>query len=203
VSQVWNERYGNDTYAYGTSPNEFFKEQIAHLNPGKILLPAEGEGRNAVYAAGLGWEVVAFDQSIEGRKKAILLAEANRVEIEYLVGEFADHQFEENHFNAIGLIFAHFPAEVKSGYHRMLSRYLKKGGLVIFEAFSKNHLSYVAANPKVGGPKDINMLFSMEEIRNDFPDFEILVLEETEIELHEGPFHDGVGSVIRFVGRKK
>lgn len=203
MSQVWNERYGNDTYAYGTSPNEFFKEQIAHLNPGKILLPAEGEGRNAVYAAGLGWEVVAFDQSIEGRKKAILLAEANRVEIEYLVGEFADHQFEENHFNAIGLIFAHFPAEVKSGYHRMLSRYLKKGGLVIFEAFSKNHLSYVAANPKVGGPKDINMLFSMEEIRNDFPDFEILVLEETEIELHEGPFHDGVGSVIRFVGRKK
>lgn len=200
---MWNERYGNDTYAYGTSPNEFFKEQIAHLNPGKILLPAEGEGRNAVYAAGLGWEVVAFDQSIEGRKKAILLAEANRVEIEYLVGEFADHQFEENHFNAIGLIFAHFPAEVKSGYHRMLSRYLKKGGLVIFEAFSKNHLSYVAANPKVGGPKDINMLFSMEEIRNDFPDFEILVLEETEIELHEGPFHDGVGSVIRFVGRKK
>lgn len=200
---MWNERYGNDTYAYGTSPNVFFKEQIAHLNPGKILLPAEGEGRNAVFASGLGWEVVAFDQSIEGRKKAILLAETNRVEIEYFVGEFADHHFEENHFDAIGLIFAHFPAEVKSGYHRMLSRYLKKGGLAIFEAFSKNHLSYVVANPKVGGPKDINMLFSMEEIRNDFPDFEILVLEETEIELHEGPFHDGVGSVIRFVGRKK
>lgn len=201
--KIWDERYGNEVYAYGTSPNVFFKEQLAQLNPGKILLPAEGEGRNAVYAAGLGWDVVAFDQSIEGSKKAILLAETKHVEIEYLIGEFAKHYFEDASFDAIGLIFAHFPADVKSGYHRILNRYLKKGGLVIFEAFSKNHLSYVAANPKVGGPKDINMLFSLEEIRMDFADFDILVLEEKEVELHEGPFHDGVGSVIRFLGRKK
>lgn len=200
--QIWDERYTQEGYAYGEKPNVFFREQLEKLNPGTLLLPAEGEGRNAVFAARLGWNVVAFDQSKAGKKKALALAEKNQVHLEYQVGEFASLFFEEASFDAIGLIYAHFPAEVKSAYHQTLRRYLKKGGLVILEAFSKNHPRNQAANPKVGGPKDIEMLFSKSEIESDFTGFEIQMLEEVEIELHEGPFHDGIGSVIRFVGRK-
>lgn len=200
--KIWDERYGQAGYAYGEQPNVFFMEQLEKLNLGNLLLPAEGEGRNAVFAARIGWKVMAFDQSIEGKKKALALAEKNKVQIDYLVGEFSDLHFEEASFDALGLIYAHFPAEVKSAYHQNLSRYLKKGVTVIFEAFSKNHLSYNASNPKVGGPKDVDMLFSTDEIRQDFAGFEILLLEETEVELHEGIFHNGLGSVIRFVGRK-
>lgn len=200
--QIWDERYGKPEYAYGENPNEFFKAQLDGLKPGSILLPAEGEGRNAVFAALSGWTVFAFDQSKEGKKKAELLASKMGVSIDYQVGEFSNLHFEENIFDALGLIYAHFPASLKSKYHQDLGRYLKKGGFVIFEAFSKNHLSCVTQNPKVGGPKDVDMLFSTDEIKQDFAGFDILLLEEKEIELHEGIYHNGLGSVIRFVGRK-
>ena len=111
--------------------------------------------------------------------------------------------YDNNQFDAIALIYAHFPADIKSQYHKTLDKYLMKGGTVIFEAFSKNHLAYNSVNEKIGGPKDINMLFSKEELKSDFANYEIVELDEKEIELNEGLFHNGRGSVIRFVGRKK
>ena len=61
MKEFWNERYSQEAYAYGTEPNAFFKSRIDQLSPGKLLLPAEGEGRNAVYAATKGFEVSAYD----------------------------------------------------------------------------------------------------------------------------------------------
>jgi len=199
----WNDRYSTNEFAYGEQPNNYLKEQLTPLDTGTILFPAEGEGRNAVFAAKLGWKVSAFDISTEGKSKAVQLAIHNQVSIDYQVGELQDLNYKAGQFDAIALIYAHFPSSIKSIYHKTLSHYLCKGGLVIFEAFSKKHLHYIAANEKVGGPKEIDMLFSMEEIKADFGDYEIIVLEEKEIELNEGLFHNGLGSVIRFVGRKK
>ena len=75
MKNFWDERYKAKAYVYGKEPNQYFAEKLRELEPGKILLPAEGEGRNAVFAARQGWEVSAFDSSSEGRKKAFLLAE--------------------------------------------------------------------------------------------------------------------------------
>ncbi|WP_426327917.1 class I SAM-dependent methyltransferase [Pedobacter sp. R-06] len=199
----WNDRYSTAEFAYGEQPNNYLKEQLTHLETGTILFPAEGEGRNAVFAAKLGWKVSAFDISIEGMNKALQLAENNNVNIDYQVGELQELDYKDEQFDAIALIYAHFPSAIKSAYHKTLSNYLRKGGLLIFEAFSKKHLDYIAKNEKVGGPKEIDMLFSIEEIRTDFENYEILALEEKEIELNEGLFHNGRGSVIRFVGRKR
>ncbi|KRD12581.1 methyltransferase [Flavobacterium sp. Root901] len=202
-TQRWDDRYKNEEFVYGEEPNNYFKEQIEKLNPGTILFPAEGEGRNAVFAAKLGWKAAAFDISEEGKNKAIQLAENNNVSIDYQVGELETLDFHENQFDAIALIYAHFPAEIKSQIHKQLDTLLSKNGIIIFEAFSKKHLEYLAINDKVGGPKDIESLFSIEEIKADFPNYEIIELEEKEIELNEGLFHNGTGSVIRFIGRKK
>ncbi|MEO5599453.1 MAG: class I SAM-dependent methyltransferase [Cyclobacteriaceae bacterium] len=199
----WNDRYSKEEFAYGEQPNNYLKKQLDKLNVGTILFPAEGEGRNAVYAAKLGWTVSAFDISIEGQKKAFQLAEANNVKIDYQVGELQTLNYETDQFDAIGLIYAHFPADIKSLYHKTFDKYLRKGGVIIFESFSKNHLEYVTKNEKVGGPKDIASLFSIDEIKSDFPNYEFEELVEMEIELNEGLFHNGQGSVIRFVGRKK
>lgn len=199
----WNERYGEEEYAYGEKPNVFFEEKIKALKTGKILLPAEGEGRNAVFAAKIGWSVFAFDQSEEGKKKAMKLAKKNGVTIDYQVGDLGAVNFTQEEFDAIGLIYAHFPAHLKSAYHKILDGYLKKGGFVVFEAFSKNNLAYRARNEKIGGPKDLDSLFSVEEIKADFSNYEIVQLEEKEVELGEGLYHNGKGSVIRFVGKKK
>lgn len=199
----WDDRYNQEAFAYGEAPNEFLREQLENIKPGKILFPAEGEGRNAVFAAKLGWTSSAFDISTEGKNKAMQLAQKNDVTVDYKVGELENLNYNEGEFDAIALIYAHFPANIKATYHKILDSYLSKDGLVIFEAFSKNHLDYLAKDEKVGGPKEIDMLFSKEELQADFANYEIILLEEKEIELSEGLFHNGTGAVIRFVGRKK
>ena len=199
----WDDRYRNEEYAFGTEPNIYFKQELDLLNPGKILLAAEGEGRNAVYAAERGWDVTAFDISEEGKNKALKLAKSNNVTIDYKVGELPDLDFENESFDVIALIYAHFPAKIKSEYHKILDKLLKKGGVVIFEAFSKRHLEYRLENEKVGGPTDIESLFSIDELKNDFKNYDFQVLKEEIIDLNEGLYHIGTGSVIRLTAIKK
>jgi SAM-dependent methyltransferase len=199
----WDQRYGVKEYAYGEAPNVFFQEQLAKLSPGRILLPAEGEGRNAVFAARQGWTVVAFDQSNAGREKALKLAEKYGVTIEYLVGEFQTLTFDQEYFDAIGLVYAHFSAAAKSEYHSTLNNCLRPGGIVIFEAFSKSHLAYNRQNPAAGGPRDIDMLYSVEELRSYFPNYEMLHLQEEVVHLQEGLYHNGESAVVRMVAKKQ
>lgn len=199
----WNNRYSIDEFAYGTQPNNYLKEQLEKITTGTILFPAEGEGRNAVFAAQLGWTVSAFDISLEGKNKASQLARTNKVVIDYKVGELQALNYNTEQFDAIALIYAHFPADIKSLYHKTLDKYLRKNGILIFEAFSKKHLEYNSKDKEVGGPKDLDSLFSIEELKLDFENYEIIELIEKEVELNEGLCHNGKGSVIRFVGRKK
>lgn len=199
----WNDRFSKTEFVYGELPNEYFKEQLDKLPVGQILLPAEGEGRNGVYAAKLGWQVSAFDISEQGRAKALKLAEKNQVTLDYQVGELHTLNYTPKQFDVLALIFAHFPADIKSRMHKALSPYVRTGGTLIFEAFSKNHLQYNSNNESVGGPKELAMLFSKQELLADFPDYDVLELEEEVIHLNEGPYHSGIGSVIRFVGRKR
>ncbi len=203
MKSFWDERYNSEEFAYGENPNVFLTETLPQFNPVKALFAAEGEGRNAVFAAGLGWDVSAFDLSEFGKTKAEKLAKKNQVSIDYTVGDIQTLAYNANSFDALVMIYAHFPASIKSSCHQQLITYLKPGGIIIFEAFSKNHINYNTANPKVGGPKDIDQLYSIEEIKKDFQGFEIIELIETEVELSEGSFHIGLGSVIRFVGRKE
>ena len=198
----WNDRYKEETFAYGKKPNRFLKEQIEKLKVGTILFGAEGEGRNAVYAAKMGWNVSAFDISKEGKNKAMQLAKENNVSIDYQVGKLPDLNFENGKFDAAALIYAHFPPKIKSKYHKIIDTKLKKGGIVIFEAFGKNHLTYRKQYPKIGGPSDLDSLFSTSELKSDFAHYEILLLEEKEVELNEGLYHIGKGSVTRFIARK-
>ena len=101
MKQFWEERYGKEEFAYGEEPNQFLKEQLANVEPGTILFPAEGEGRNAVFAAELGWYVCAFDLSSEGQRKANVLAQKKGVEIDYILDPISDLPYAENQFNAM------------------------------------------------------------------------------------------------------
>ncbi len=202
MKKFWDERYAEEAYVYGEKPNAFFKEQLDALNPGKILLPADGEGRNGVYAAEEGWEVSAFDISHTGKEKADQLAEKKGVQINYKVGSLEDQYYEAESFDVIALIFAHFPPHLKQDYHQQFVDLLKPGGILIFEAFSKDHLAYSAKNPKVGGPKNRDILYDTDELENYFSTLEKHTLIQTEVELSEGAYHQGTGSAVRFVGVK-
>lgn len=203
MDSKWNERYAQEAYAYGTEPNAFLKEQLAGITPGKILFPAEGEGRNAVYAATLGWDVYAFDGSEEGRKKAMKLAEDRGVSIHYSIDTFESCNYAPESFDAVALIYAHVPADVKDASYSRIMDWLKPGGLILMEAFSKKHVEYKKANSRVGGPDELGMLFSTDEINSYFASVHTELLEETEVTLNEGLFHVGTGSVIRFIAQKK
>lgn len=194
----WNKRYAEPDYAYGKEPNEHFKHVIDGLKPGKILLPGEGEGRNAVYAAIKGWKVTAIDLSNEGRNKALKLAAENNVDIEYIVSTFDEYNFTENEYDAIALIFVHFNQENRERIHRTITRALKNGGVLLIEAFSKSQI-----NNNSGGPKDILSLYSIEDLRQDFQDFTIESLTENQIQLSEGIHHKGTADVIRLKAIKK
>jgi len=195
MSNIWNERYAQPEYVYGVKPNEFFKQELSKLQPGKILFPAEGEGRNAVYAALQGWDVTAFDSSTEAKKKAEKLAADNDVQINYLIASMEGFEYEENSFDALVLIFAH--NQNRESNHQKLLRYLKPGGTLILEGFSKKQL----ANNS-GGPRNLEMLFSEEELNSDFKVLNTLSVVEFEIELEEGRLHIGKSDVMRVVGMK-
>ncbi len=200
---MWDDRYASEDYAYGTTPNIFFKTIIDQERlTGSLLLPAEGEGRNAVYAAKNGLQVSAFDISNEGKNKALKLAEREKVGIHYEVGDFFDLSLVNGNFDAAALIFAHFPPNIASKYHRKIAELIKPGGLLIIEGFSVGHLALRKANPKVGGPGNVDMLYSEDSIRRDFPGFEVMQLEEVNVDLKEGNFHNGASKVIRFIGKK-
>lgn len=202
MKEFWNERFSEPGYAYGEEPNEYLRQKLAKYKPGTILFPAEGEGRNAVYAAAAGWEVFAFDFSLAGRKKALELAGRKGVRINYLVKDVESVRFTEGHFDALGFFYAHFAGSNKMDYYRKCCSFLKVGGLVLMEAFSKKHLEYNSINPKVGGPQSAEVLFSTQELTQVFFDFEVFEMTEREVELNEGKYHIGVGSVVRFCGRK-
>jgi len=201
--EFWNERYRQESFAYGTSPNQYFKAQLDQLAPGSLLLPAEGEGRNAVYAASLGWTVTAFDLSPAGRDKALQLAAEAQASFDYLVGDFGSLQLPDRQYDAMALIYAHFPPDVREDYFQRLEQYLKPGGHLIFEGFSKAQLDYQARQPQAGGPKRSDMLFDEAEMRRFFPTCDPLTLKTVEVDLQEGQYHRGRGSVVRLLARKR
>jgi 2-polyprenyl-3-methyl-5-hydroxy-6-metoxy-1,4-benzoquinol methylase len=197
-SSFWDERYSIESYVYGTEPNHFFKAEIGKIiTPGRLLLPGEGEGRNAVYAAKNGWQVDAFDQSVIARQKALTLAESNDVKINYELTDLNDIKLQTDFYDAVAVIFVHLHENIRSDFNKKLIDSLKVDGLIIMELFSKDQFGKVS-----GGPQALEMLYSTEELRKDFKDIQMILLREEVVNLDESEKHSGEASVIRFVGKK-
>lgn len=196
MKEFWDERYATTAYVYGTEPNQFFKQQIEAIQPGKLLLPLEGEGRNAVYAASLGWEVDAFDFSEEAKKKATSLAKKKKVSLSYKVIDAVNFKIPKEKYDAVALVFAHFPPEMRIQFHRKMINSLKSKGYIIMEAFHKKQY----AN-STGGPPNLDLLYSISDLQSDFNDLEILHLEQVTVTLEEGSFHNGQAEVIRLLAQ--
>ncbi|MBX2984647.1 MAG: class I SAM-dependent methyltransferase [Bacteroidia bacterium] len=193
----WNERFAQTAYVYGEAPNEFVKSKLKGMKAGKVLFPCEGEGRNAVYAATLGWDVCAFDQSEEGKKKAELLAQRHNVKFDYKISDIENAEYPAESFDALVLVFAHFPSAVRRKFHKTLTSFVKKGGCLILEGFDKKHIANQAVNPHAGGPKDVDMLFDINELKTDFEGFKFVEIAEVVDNLNEGDYHKGKSNLVR------
>ncbi|MFA4922676.1 MAG: class I SAM-dependent methyltransferase, partial [Ignavibacteriaceae bacterium] len=160
-------------------------------------LCGEGEGRNAVYAASKSWDVLALDWSEKAKEKALTFARRNNVLFRYEVGNFLELPVEKNSFDAVALIYIHLVEEERERLHHKAIDALKPGGMLIFEAFEKEQLGKTS-----GGPQNSDLLYSLEDIVNDFQDLDFKYFTGETLQLDEGEGHTGEAFVIRFTGIK-
>jgi len=194
---MWNERYASEEFVYGTEPNAFLAEHAGLLSS-TVLSLAEGEGRNAVFMASLGLQVLGVDSSDVGLAKAQKLAALKGVSIQTEIADLTTYTPPTNSFGSVVSIFAHLPSQTRKRLYPLISQALKPGGVIIMEGYSKAQL-----DRNTGGPKDIDMLLTPIDIEQAFPSFEVILSREIEREVIEGAFHTGLASVVQFIGRKK
>ncbi len=195
--EFWNEQYRNDPFSHGREPNEYFKSHIDTPPPGRVLLPAEGSGRNAVYAAKRGWQVDAFDYSEAGREKAIELAASEGTKINYELHDLEKYNPRKNHYDLIAVISVHVPETLRRRAFPVLIEGLVPSGTMLIEAFSVRQLEYDS-----GGPKEPSVLYHTAELAELFSELEIQELADVEVMLDEGERHQGLAMVTRMTARR-
>ncbi len=197
MANFWDDRYSAEEYIFGKEPNVFFKSVIDTLKPGKILVPAAGEGRDAVYAATLGWDVYAVDQSITGKEKAERLAAERGVSIHYTVQSIAETDLSDGTFDAVALIYFHLPPPLRQELHRRLPSALRPNGTVMIEAFTPRQIGNTS-----GGPTEPERLLTKEILMSELGTLKINQCEEVTTILAEGTGHAGTANVVRFIGKR-
>lgn len=169
-----------------------------HLQRWNQRFGADGEGRNSVWLAEQGLEVVAFDFSPVAVEKARRLAQSRAVEVCYEVAGVYEWRWPESEFDVVAAIFVQFadPAMRRFVFERMIGA-LRPGGLVLVEGYTPAQLKYAT-----GGPKQVDQLYTEDLLREAFGALEILELRAYEAELNEGTRHTGMSAVIDLVARK-
>ena len=133
---MWDQRYSSPEFYYGTQPNDFLAAHIAAIPPGPVLDLGCGEGRNAVFLAGLGHQVTAVDFSAAGLRKGERLAREKGVEVAFVEADLATYEPELDAYAGIVAIFAHMPEAVRKHVHGWIHRALRPGGVFILEAYT-------------------------------------------------------------------
>lgn len=196
-ASYWNERYGVNEYVYGTKPNTFLAEHCGMLS-GPVLSLSEGEGRNAVFLAARGLEVLGVDLSDVALAKANQLAQSQGVKIQTLVADLGTYTPKPEHFGSVISISAHVPSAIRRRLYPLVEQALRPGGIFLLESYSENQLAR-----DTGGPKDRDLLMTVDKIRREFTGLETIHLCEIERHIAEGDRHTGMASVVQFIGRKK
>ena len=195
----WETRFAVPEYAFGKEPNYF----LASCKPilprsGRALTVADGEGRNGVWLAEQGLDVVSIDFSPSAQRKARALAAERGVKVTFERTDVHKWTYPDSAFDVVAEIFTQFssPAERAVKWAGM-RRALKPGGLLIILGYTPKQLDY-----GTGGPKEIQNLYTRAMLDSVFGDFRDVQIAEEEREIHEGTSHGGMSAMIGFTGRK-
>lgn len=193
---MWEERYAGEEYVYGTEPNDFVRASVAGLSPGDALCLAEGEGRNAVYLAGLGHRVTAVDYTRSGMAKARALARTRGVEIETVTADLAEYPLGERCWDLVVATYAHLWPDLRARVHRAVVTALRPGGLFVLEAYTPAQLQYTT-----GGPSRADLMMTLAELQQELAGLHFEHALECEREVREGPRHSGLAAVVQVRAR--
>jgi len=194
----WDERFQRSDYVYGLKPNDFLVESAHHFPAGgKVLSLGEGEGRNAVYLAEQGFDVTALDGSAVGLEKLSRLTTERGVTVHPWLEDVTRADLGQERWDGIYNIFCHLPSEARAKLYGRVREALKPGGVFVTEQFCPAQLQYTS-----GGPKDVDMLPTIHELKEAFSGWDLLVDDGLLIHLDEGSHHQGPAMVARLVARK-
>jgi cyclopropane fatty-acyl-phospholipid synthase-like methyltransferase len=196
---VWDERYAGEEYFFGTEPNAFLVSQHHMLEPGMACLAvADGEGRNGVWLAQQGLQVLSVEASGVALGKAKKLARQRGVAIEFEQADLAHWQWGENRFDVVAAIFIQFaPPALREQIFAGIRRCLKPGGLLLLQGYTPRQLEY-----KTGGPPVAENMYTEALLRSAFGDMKIMHLQEHDDHVSEGAGHSGMSALIDLVARK-
>jgi 2-polyprenyl-3-methyl-5-hydroxy-6-metoxy-1,4-benzoquinol methylase len=199
MAQFWDERYQAPGFVYGEKPNIFLQSVAGLLPQGRVLCLAEGEGRNAVYLASLGYDVTAVDQSTVGLKKAHLLADKHGVKITTHCSSLEDYVLQPSYWSAIVSIWAHVPSVLRRKVHQKIVQSLVQGGVFVLEAYTPEQLQM----PSVGGPKNPDLLMDLKTLKSELGFSHYILAQEITRDVQEGVLHQGQSAVVQIAAQKK
>mgnify|MGYP001588956319 FL=1 len=199
--EMWDQRYSSEEYAYGKEANIWLSERISQITPpqnNRALFPADGEGRNAVWAARVGWNSEVFDLSSVGKEKCHKLSQEHAVSVEYEVDDLALREFPEKIYDLIACSWFHTPSQIRKVHMPRMLHSLKSGGHFIMEGYHTSQMPMQS-----GGPKSLDLLFDLDEvlgelIGEDAPNMHIIHTAVTSTVLNESALHEGRARVVRF-----
>ena len=195
----WQGRYSGPGYAFGKEPNYFLKSCMQLLpRSGRVLAVADGEGRNGVWLAEQGLDVLSIDFSPLAQAKARALAVEKGVSVNFELADVHKWNYPEAAFDAVVEIFTQFSSQDERRLKWAgMRRTLKPGGLLIIQGYTPKQLQY-----GTGGPKQIENLYTRAMLEEAFSDFCDLLIVEEEREMHEGTSHVGMSALINLTARK-
>ncbi len=197
---IWDERYAGEDYHFGTEPNAFLASQHHLLKPGmRCLAVADGEGRNGVWLAQQGLQVLAVDSSPVALAKARKLAQQRDMDVRFEQADLMQWDWGESRFDAVVAIFIQFaPPGLREQMFEHMKRCLKPGGLLLLEGYTRRQHQY-----RTGGPSQVENLYTEALLRKEFADMDILHLREHDSVINEGSGHSGMSALMDLVARKR
>jgi SAM-dependent methyltransferase len=195
----WEARFVGPGYHFGTAPNAFLKSHANLLKPGwKALAVADGEGRNGVFLAERGLDVLAVDFSPTALAKSQALARERSVSIRTEQADLENWTWPIGAFDVVVGIFFQFSAPpARQKIFQGVKRALKPGGLLLLEGYGLKQLEY-----KTGGPSELDRLYTRALLEEAFADFSSIEIKEYDAELNEGSRHVGMSALVDLVGWK-
>jgi len=198
---MWDQRYSEPGFAYGTEPNDFLREVLPRLQQlagRRVLSLGEGEGRNGVFLAQAGFEVTSVDQSAVGLQKAAALARERGVSVTPVVADLASYQIAPASWNVVVSLWCHLPPALRRSVHAAAARGLAPGGALVLEAYTPNQLEL-----GTGGPRSVELLMRLEELKTELAPLEFEIGRELERQVQEGAFHSGRSAVVQVLAFKR
>lgn len=195
----WNERFSSKDYLFGTAPNAFLARQRHRLRPGQTALAiADGEGRNGVWLAEQGLDVLSIDFSPVALQKARDLAVSRGVNLRTQQVDLEDWAWEPERFDVVAAIFIQFARpDLRAAIFQGIKRTLTPGGVLLLQGYRPEQLRY-----GTGGPPHAENMYTAAMLRTAFAGFEILHLEEHDSVISEGRGHHGMSALVDLVARK-